>query len=133
MSTRIERAAQLRAQLSAIFAAALPDGDKVIVTSDARVIDKARSGQYGIVLVAPGPRFEFPANTSVTRLAWTVFILTKPGAAIDSFDGVDDLLDALIAYQFPMQSAEPGAWPRPAPAEPMPGYQIVVSDDFINS
>lgn len=132
MSTRTERAAALRAEITAILTASLTGGEQIVVTSDARDLDKRNTNGYGIVLVAPGPRFEWPAGPGVTRLTWTVYVLAKPSAAVDIWEGIDQIFDALIAAGFPMESAEPGDYERPEPAVAMTGYVLTVTDDYLN-
>lgn len=132
MSTRTVRAAAIRTQIAQILTAAYPDGVKVTVTSDARDIDKRGAGQHGLVLVSPGPRFEWPAGPAVTRLTWTVYLLAKPAAAVDIWEPIDQILDALIAARFPMESAEPGQYDRPDDAAPLTGYVITIPEDFLN-
>ncbi len=132
MSTRTERAAALRAEISGILAAALDGGDQIVVTSDARDLDKKPAGKYGIVLVAPGPRFTWPVGPGMTRLTWTVYVLAKPAPAIDIWEGVDLIFDALIAAGFPLDEAEPGDYQRPDDAGPMTGYVLTITDDYLN-
>lgn len=129
MSTRTERAAALRTEITTILGAA---GITAPVTSDARDIDKRGAGRTGIVLVSPGPRLDWPAGPSVTRLTWTVYLLAKPGAAVDIWEPIDLILDALIVGGFRMDSAEPGEYERPDDAGPLTGYVVTITEDTLN-
>ncbi len=129
MSTRTERAAAIRTEISSILDAA---DIAAPVTSDARDIDKRGAGRTGIVLVSPGPRLDWPANLpSVTRSTWTVYLLARPGAAVDIWEPIDLILDALIAAGFRMDSAEPGEYERPDDAGPLTGYVITITEDTL--
>ena len=131
MSTRTERAEAIRAHIAAILQAD-PSTAPYTVTTDARDLDKRGAGKAGaIVLVAPGPRFEFPTG-GVTRLEWSVFVVANPGAAVEIWEPVDAVMDALIASRLNLVTAEPGEYARPDPAPPMTGYIVTIRDDYLN-
>ena len=131
MSTRTERTAQIVATVAAALSID-PALTGVVVTDDAAKLDKKGPGQHGTVLVQPTPRFEFPVG-GVTRLSWTLFVVAKPGPALDAFATVDPILDALIASPLSLDSAEPGEYqPADDMSPPFPGYLVTIRDDFYN-
>lgn len=124
MSTRTERAETLRGLIGSYLS------NGVTVTTDARDLDKRGAGRDGvIVLIVPGPRMEWPVPT-VTRVEWTVYILANAGAAVDIWEPIDSVIDALIASPLNLTSAEPGSYDRTDPAPALPGYVLTIQDDY---
>ena len=132
MSTRTDRAAQIVESITDALHEIHLYADQVTVTTDPDKVDKRGAGQHGIVLVHPAPKFTFPAG-GVTRLEWTIYVLSKPGDTLTAFATVDPILDALIARLAGFQAADPGEYETADDLSPaFPGYVVTLQDDFYN-
>lgn len=130
MSTPIDtRAQQIRADLRACLVdAAVTDADKVVITSDARDIDKAATQRHGIIIVRPYPLVEWPAQ-NVTRRTWSIDVLQKADS-IKALPRIDSLVEA-IRRRMPVSAADPEDSDR-IDGGINPGYTLILTEDHLD-
>lgn len=107
--------------------------DDQIVTHDPAVIDRRGAGPAGAVLVHPAPEIEC-APGQIFTYTWTVFVLARPGRALDSLESIGATLDRLRTAGIEFDTAAPGAY-TPTQDNPvdLPGYVLTIADPHINT
>ncbi|MFV0315492.1 MAG: hypothetical protein ACK5O2_00825 [Microthrixaceae bacterium] len=125
MTTLTDRAAQVAALIRAVLPA------EQIVTHDPAVIDRRGAGPQGAVLVHPAPDIDYRAG-GVTVYEWTLFVLARPGRALDALDSIGHTLDALTAAGIGVDRATPGSYaPTSEQYTDLPGYLLTITDEHL--
>lgn len=127
---RVARALDLLDEIEeALEDAAVPNADKVTVSSDDRDIDKTAHQQHGVIVVLPGPKITYP-GPGVQSFEWQIVMVCKATSnPLDSWQRLDELLGALES-RFEFTEAVPGNMPRPDGQAALPGYTITLTDEL---
>lgn len=113
MPSRVDRAAQLAAQLRS---AGIP------ATHDAAAV----TAMAPCVLVGP-PRLTFDLLDGGATEAWRLVAVAATAVQLDAWVQLDDLVDQ-VAAELAVEAADPASWAPNPGADPTPAYVITLTD-----